>query len=129
MLRGHPQKKQRNTSGLKNHHQSAPRGNENDAPTISTNLKREVNVRQPREQLKDGVGSEVEESSLESDEEDEEDGVSLEWGGFGEEGFGQRLADMAHNDDPNDIDWIPACLRKKYITKKGMQLTSTCHPY
>jgi len=96
MLRGRPRKKQQNTSGLKN--QSAPHGNENDAPTISADLK-EVHVCQPQEQLKDGVGSEVE-----SDDEDEEDGVSLEWGGFGEEEFGQRLADMAHNDDPNDID-------------------------
>lgn len=61
-------------------------------------------MRQPWEQLKDGVGSEVEVSSAESDDEDEEDEVSLEWGGFGEEGFGQRLADMAHNDDPDDID-------------------------
>ena len=83
-------------------------------------------MRQPWEQLKDGVGSEVEESSPDSDGEDEEDEVSLEWGGFGEEGFGQRLADMAHNDDLNNIDWIPPRLRKKYIPKKGMQLTSTC---
>lgn len=83
-------------------------------------------MRQPWEQLKDGVGSEVEVSSAESDDEDEEDEVSLEWGGFGEEGFGQRLADMAHNDDPDDIDWIPPHFRKKYIVKKGMQLTSTC---
>ena len=39
------------------------------------------------EQLKDGVGSEVEASSAESNNEDEEDGVSLEWGGFGLEHF------------------------------------------
>ena len=116
MQRGRPRKKQRNTSGLKKHHQSAPRSDENDSPIVPTDS-RKVNVQRPREQLKDGVGSEVEASSAESDE---EDGVSLEWGGFGEEGLGQRLANMAHDNDPNDIDWIPPQFRKKYIVKKGM---------
>ena len=119
MQRGHLRKKQRNTSGLKKHHQSAPCSDENGSPIVPTDS-RKVNVQRPRKQLKDGVGSEVEASSAESDDEDEEDGVSLEWGGFGEEGLGQRLADMAHDNDPNNIDWIPPQFRKKYIVKKDM---------
>ena len=81
LLRGCLQKKQQNTSGLKKHHQSAPHNDENKS-TIFTDL-REVNEQQLCEQLKDGVGSEVEARSAESNNEDEEDGVSLEWGGFG----------------------------------------------
>ena len=53
-------------------------------------------------QLNDGVGSEVGASSAESNNKDEEAGVSLEWGGFGEKGFGQSChhASSIHTSDP-----------------------------
>ena len=38
--------------------------------------------------------------------------------GLDDEDFAERLAEMAMQDDPNDLDWVPAKWRSKQTAKK-----------
>jgi hypothetical protein len=40
------------------------------------------------------------------------------WGDLEDDGFGQRLAEFAILNDPDDAEWIPVALRRKKV-KKG----------
>jgi hypothetical protein len=54
-----------------------------------------------------GLGSE--------DEEADEDG----WSAFNNDDGGVNMADMAIEDDPKDVDWIPSALRKRIRDRRG----------
>ena len=41
---------------------------------------------------------------------------------FNDQDVGERLAEMAMEDDPNDFDWVPAKLRGKQTARKTYSL-------
>jgi hypothetical protein len=54
---------------------------------------------------------------------DAEDYAESDWDELEDQEFAERLVVMAVEDDPNDLDWVPAKLHvRQTATKKGNEL-------
>jgi hypothetical protein len=68
---------------------------------------------------KDQASSETEDSDFEGEGMDE-DYAESDWDELEDQEFAERLAVMALEDDPDDLDWVPAKVcGKQTATKKG----------
>jgi hypothetical protein len=73
--------------------------------------------------MKDQASSEAEDSDSEGEEMDAEDYAESDWDELEDQEFAERLVVMALEDDPNDLDWVPAKVRiRQTATKKGNKL-------
>jgi hypothetical protein len=117
--RGRPPKKRRNITGLQNSASSSTvlpvisfsQGNQ--AVTKEDNAliaRYQQSDQLPVRNKKDEASSEAEDSGKETDEEDY---AESEWDELDDQGFAERLAEMAIADDPNDLDWVPLRFRRK----------------
>ena len=78
--------------------------------------------------MKDQASSEAEDSDSEGEETDAEDYAESEWDELEDQEFAERLAAMALEDDPSDLDWVPAKVRgKQAATKKGNEMLNERH--
>ena len=70
--------------------------------------------------MKDQASSEVEDFDSEGEETDAEDYAEGDWDELEDQEFAERLAVMELEDNPNDMNWVPAkvCI-KQTTTKKG----------
>ena len=74
--------------------------------------------------MKDQASSEAEDSDSEGEETDAEDDGESDWDELKDQEFAERLAAMALEDDPNDLDWVPAKVGSKQTTmKKGNEIS------
>ncbi|KAK2464662.1 hypothetical protein APHAL10511_003355 [Amanita phalloides] len=104
MVRGRPRKRAHNTAGL-----------QNQAPSKST-LNSPETAPIPEDNPLAHHGHDNSESESEMSEHDVVEGPTV-WGDLEDNDFGQKLAEFAVLDDPDDTKWIPAALRQK--EKKG----------
>lgn len=134
--KGRPLKKRRNLTGLKNNLSSST------APSATSNSQACHNVSManglgdtviarsevPVHHMKDQASSEAEDSDSEGEETDAEDYAESEWDELEDQEFAERLAAMALEDDPSDLDWVPAKVRgKQAATKKGNEMLNERH--
>ena len=110
MVRGQPRKRARNTAGL-----------QNQAPSKSTvNSPERTPIPEDNPLAPSGHGHDGEEcfdaSESEMSEQDMVEGPTV-WGDLEDDGVGQRLAEFAVLNDPDDAEWIPVALRWKKVKK------------
>ncbi|KAF8337206.1 hypothetical protein F5887DRAFT_1161111 [Amanita rubescens] len=109
MVRGRPRKRARNTAGLQN--QAPSKSNLNSPETAP--IPEDTPLAPPGhdgEELFDNSESEM-------SEQDMVEGPTI-WGDLEDDDFGQRLAEFAVLNDPDDDEWIPVALRRRKV-KKG----------
>ncbi|KAF8224391.1 hypothetical protein L208DRAFT_1410311 [Tricholoma matsutake] len=127
--RGHPPKKRRNLTGLQNNSSLSV------APLATSNSQACHNVRiiglgdaatarSEGSVMKDQASSEAEDSDSEGEEMDAEDYAESDWDELEDQEFAERLVVMALEDNPNDLDWVPAKVRiRQTATKKARPAT------
>ena len=73
--------------------------------------------------MKDQASNEAEDSDSEGKEMDAEDYAESDWDELKDQEFSERLAAMVLEDDPDDLDWVPAKVCSKQTTmKKGNKI-------
>ena len=119
--RGRPPKKHRSLAGLHNNSSSstipsAASSSQAHQPVDDVTIARSQGLdRLPVRHKKDEASSEAEDSG---DESDMEDYAESNWDELDDEDFAKRLAEMAMQDDPNNLDWVPPKWRGKQTAKK-----------
>jgi len=116
--KGHPPKKHHNLAGLQNNSSlitipSAASSSQANQPVDNVMIARSQGL--PVCHKKDEASSEAEDLG---DEMDMEDYAESNWDELDDEDFVERLAEMAMQDDLNDLDWIPAKWHGKQTAKK-----------